>query len=534
MAEENSSVPVKKNILKSSSGMALATLLSRILGLIRVRLESAVLGGGELASGWFLAFAIPNLLRRVLGEGALATALIPLIAESDAQSGKEKVRRQLAVVFATLGALLALIVVLVSVFSWAVMKYSFGWGIEFFEYDHIQLMFRLLPMLMPYGFFICLVGVIGAVLNYTRIFLRPALAALILNVVLLIVLAAALIWTLPEQKFLPLLALSVPLAGALQLVLMLILLWKSGYFPDLRNGWKERDILGRLFRLALPGIAGYAALQVSFLIDRAMAASLGSQAVPALTYVDRIVDIPIGIVAVSLGSVLMAMMSRSAAEGKVDEIGETLAYSLRIVWFITLPIAVLVMFFHNNMLQILCLGGRYTRSDLQAAHWVAVFYGMGIPFFCSLKVILPAFYSRKKMVTVLKVSVSATVINIILNYILMQYLAQGGIALATVAASLVNNFILLLLLKREKVNCHAASVAVSFGRSIGTALFCGYGLYWLYWKFAETWATAHWQNCFLVMFAAGIGMFAGYFVLNKFLRAPECAEIMAVFRRRRS
>ena len=197
-----------------------------------------------------------------------------------------------------------------------------------------------------------------------------------------------------------------------------------------------------------------------------MAASLGSQAIPALTYVDRIVDIPIGIVAVSLGSVLMPMMSRSAAAGKGDEIAETLAYSLRMMWFATLPVAALVMFFHNNMLHILCLGGRYTMADLQAAHWVAVFYGVGIPFFCSLKVIYPAFYARQKMVTVLKVSVCATMINIVMNYILMQFLAQGGIALATVISSLFNNGVLLWLLKKENITRHAGAVFLSFVRSM--------------------------------------------------------------------
>ena len=122
----------KKNLLKSSSGMALATLLSRMLGVIRVRLESTVLGGGEIASGWFFAFAIPNLLRRVLGEGAIANALIPLISETQVQHGSGKVRKQLAMVFLVLGAILAGIVLLVSLGSIVVLKCSGNWGIEFF------------------------------------------------------------------------------------------------------------------------------------------------------------------------------------------------------------------------------------------------------------------------------------------------------------------------------------------------------------------------------------------------------------------
>jgi len=281
----------KKSIFKGTLSMGFATFLSRLLGVVRVRLESTVLGGGEVASAWFLAFAIPNLLRRVLGEGALSNALIPLIAENCVNDGTGRVRKQLAVVFSVLSGILLAIVLLVSLFSIVVVKYSASWGVEFFTHPRIVLTFKLLPLLMPYGLFICLAGVVGAILHYSKIFLLPALAALLLNIVLLGGLSAAWYWSMPETQFLPMLALLVPAAGVLQLLMVAIVLVKTGLFPDFRHFWQERNILGKLFKLALPGICGYAALQVSFIIDRAMAASLGDQAIPALTYIDRIVDI---------------------------------------------------------------------------------------------------------------------------------------------------------------------------------------------------------------------------------------------------
>ena len=124
-------------LLKSSFGAAFATLLSRILGLLRVRMEAAVLGGGSFASAWFLAFMIPNLFRRLLGEGALGTALIPLIAESDKEGGRELVRKNLAVVLTVLGAVLIVIVILVSMLSIATVYFD-GWGIAFFQKDYIR------------------------------------------------------------------------------------------------------------------------------------------------------------------------------------------------------------------------------------------------------------------------------------------------------------------------------------------------------------------------------------------------------------
>ncbi len=521
-----------RRLLKSSSGMAVATFLSRIFGLFRVRLEAAVLGGGEVASAWLFAFAIPNLLRRVLGEGAIASALTPLIAETEVQEGVAKVKKQLAYVFLMLGIILAGIVILTSLGSWLILKYSGAFGIEFFEYSRIRLLFQLLIILMPYGFFICLVGIVGAVLNYAKIFLLPALAALLLNIVLLGVLSVAWIFAMPSEQFLPVLAVSVPISGGVQLLIMSFWLWRSGYFPDFRNFMQGQDIGRKLWKLALPGIIGYAALQLSFVIDQSMAASLNSQAIPALNYVNRIVDIPIGLIAVSFGTVLNTMMSRAAAAGEKDEISKTLAFSLRAVWFVTLPLAVLIMFFHNNILQILCLGGKYTESDLCAAHLVAIFYSLGIPFFCSLKVILPAFYSRKKMKTVLAVSVCAIVCNVVLNYILMQYFAQGGIALATVAASLINNGALLCLLRREDMIRDVKTTTLTFVRSAAVAMAGGAGLYFVYCRRVQMWSAVHWSREIYVL--AGIGIVFGvfYFAGSWLLKSPECREIINLLLRR--
>lgn len=534
MSSQENSGESRKSILKSSSGMAFATLLSRILGVVRVRLESTVLGGSGVASAWFLAFAIPNLLRRVLGEGALSTALIPLIAENSIKDGEERVRKQLAVVFSVLSGILIAAVIVVSLISIAVVRYSASWGIECLTRPSTLLTFKLLPLLMPYALFICLAGVVGAVLNYAKVFLLPALAALLLNIVLLGGLGAAWYWAMPETQFLPLLALLVPAAGVLQLFMVAALLWKTGLFPDFRQFWQERAVCKKLFKLAFPGMCGYAALQVSFLIDRGMAASLGDQAIPALTYVDRIIDIPIGIVAVSLGSVLMSMMSRSAAQGDCEKIADTLAYSLRMVWFLTLPVAAITVFFHNNMLHILCLGGRYTMSDLDAAHWVAVFYGMGIPFFCSLKVIYPAFYARQKMVTVLKVSVCATVVNIVMNYILMQFLAQGGIALATVISTLFNNSVLLWLLKKENMTRNYGAVAISFFRNAAAAFGCGFAAFSFCRRSGfEEWATRHWSNELILLFTVGMTVVAAYIGVVFILGSREIKELFALFRRRK-
>ena len=379
-------------LLKSSFGTAAATFTSRICGLLRVRLEASVLGGDALASAWFLAQMIPNLFRRLLGEGALGTALIPLIAEVETDDGIPAVRRKLATVFSVLGVILAFIVFIISLAALVSGKLISLYGNEFWRSDRFTVMLKLLPLIMPYAFFICLTGIIGAVLNYAKIFVRPALTALLFNIFIIAGLSGAWFSGAAAEKILPFLALLTPLAGAMQLALMIWMLHSCGRMPDFRRDFiKDDTFIKRLFSLAAPGLLGYGALQLSFIIDRSFAVSLGNKAVPALTYIDRIIDLPIGIFAVSLGSVLMASMSAAAVKNDVASLREQLAFSLRHVWFICAPLAAGVVFFHADILRVLCLGGRYTMDDLYAARTVAVFYGMGIQLFCTLKVVLPAF-----------------------------------------------------------------------------------------------------------------------------------------------
>lgn len=524
----------RSQILRSSLGTAFATLASRVLGLLRTALEARVLGGGAVASGWRLAVAIANLSRRLLGEGALGTALIPLIAETEKTGGRERVRRELGVVFPLLGALLALIVLVIGGGAFWLQRATDGCG-GYFGSMQMQLCLKLLPVLMPYTFFICLVGVAGAVLNYSKVFVLPALGALLLNIFMIGGLAA--IWSFSGgriehiREYLPLLAILVLISGALQLVLMLFLLAVYGRFPRCSlRAFRESDIWRRLWRLALPGMIGAAALQVSFLVDQGLASKIGAQAIPALGYVHQIIDVPIGIFALSLGTVLMAAMARSALEGS-GKLAEDLAFGLRHVYFVCMPLAVLVVLFHEPMLRLLCRGGNYTEADLNAAHLVAVFYGIGIPCFCSIKVLLPAFYARKIMDKPFYCSLAAISLNIVLNLLLMWPLKQGGIALATTISSLVNNLLLLILLRRDGVVLRDAPVLRSGARSLILAVLTGGVSFFAYrmWRgeLPRPWFTEFWM-----FLAATAGFAVLYWGGTTLCRAAEPGEFIALLRRR--
>jgi len=281
----------------------------------------------------------------------------------------------------------------------------------------------------------------------------------------------------------------------------------------------------------LPALLGYGVLQFSFVIDRTLALYLGDQAVPALTYVDRIVDLPIGLFAVSLGAVLMASMTHAATEKNWDEMREQLNFSMRHVWFFCSPMAAAVLFFHIEILRVLCLGGRYTLNDLDATRMVAVFYGLGIPFFCSLKVILPAFYSRKDMKRPFYVSLAAICVNITLNLILMFPLKQGGLALATVIASGVNNTVLLILLKKDGFPLYRRTF-FSAVRSVIISLLAGGCVRLFLPVMKKLFRTSYWSDCLLLLFT-GICFGMVFLILAWLSKAPELKEFLSILRRKR-
>ena len=523
-------------LMKSSFAVALATLASRVLGLVRVRFEAMVFGGGELAAGWFLAFAIPNLLRRILGEGALGVALMPLIAELEAQHSRDEVRKELGTIFFILAFILALIIIIVSLAAVAAAKMNFIQQFDFFKTERMRYVLQLLPLLMPYGLFMCLVGVSGSILNYCREFFLPALGALLLNVFLISGLATVYFLHIKDiHAVINVLAYLVLISGFVQLILMGILLKKNNIFPLFEKTFSlfsfKNPTIKKLYTLAFPGLIGGIATQVSFLVDRNIAMWLGEQAVPALTYVDRLIDLPIGIFAVSLGSVLMASMSRTAAKGDMEVFSSELEFSIRHVFFFCIPMAAGVVYFFNPLMSVLCLGGRYTVSDLNAAYGVALCYGAGIPVFCLLKVLVPAFYSRKKMNPPLYASLCAICLNIILNVILMYPLKQAGIALATVISSVVNCTILLILLSREKLLWGIPSIVKTLIRTIIISILSVWCVTIIF--PASQHIVHNWWRALGNLAVTGISFVLIYAVLSAGFFAPEIKECVSLVLRRK-
>ena len=430
-------------ILKKMTSLAGATLASRVLGFARELLMTHVLGGGAVGSAWNFAIKIPNLARRIFGEGLLASVMVPLLSQSIEKNGREHARRQFSTVFIWLTMILCVITVVVS-------GISLIW-LQFAEQEHTILACRLIPVVMPYCIFICLIGAGTSALNSLKVFFLPACLSLLLNICMI----AALLWVCPQYRSDPFRMLSalgyaVLISGLLELVLLLLIARKYGMMPVFsRKNLLRGDVIREVCRLIAPGLLGAGAYQVSVLVDGALANCISPYAVSALTVSDRLVYLPIGVFAVAFGTVSLPEMARMAQHQDYRSLIETQFSSLRYLLFLTVPLMSFFALFHEDLIRLFFFRGAFDETAVRESGWALFCYSCGIPAFAALKITLTGFYSRKEMKIPMLVGVGGNILNLILNLILMFPMRQGGLALSTALCAYFNNIMLLAIEDRQ-------------------------------------------------------------------------------------
>ncbi len=428
----------------------MSTLISRLLGLLRDIALSAVLGGGVLASAWVQAAGWANMFRQVLGEGALGQALVPILSRTLKDSGPDAARRQFSTLFIYLTLFLAVLTLLFALPVFLLAECGF------FTSPIWRTAALLTPIVMPYAVFICAVGVMTSCLNMMREFFLPSLTAVIQNLIVI----GTLFFLCPLFSTgwdkIRILAFSVLIAGFAEFIFMLFLLKRSRlsltFSPSV---WKDFATLKEIFAVALPGMIAAGAHIISTQTDRLIsgniprfAGEIGNYATSALYYCDRLVLLPIGIFAFAFGTVSLTEMSHAAAAEDYGKFKRTFFFSMRNLLFLTVPVTAFLFVFGQETVQALFMRGAFNETALEQTVFALQFYVFGIPAFALLKVTGSAFTSRKDMKTPFYTGLAAICLNIALNLALMVPLRQGGIALATVISSCLNNILLLILLRR--------------------------------------------------------------------------------------
>ena len=440
------------DLLRSTSVVGAMTLLSRVSGLARDIGFSRWFGAGLLMDAFFVAFKIPNLLRRFFAEGAFSAAFVPVISEYRATRSQEETRALVDRTAGTLGlTLFCITAVGVAAAPVLILVFAPGFVGDDGRYELARDMLRLT---FPYLFFISLTALAGAILNTYRHFAVPAFTPVLLNLVLL----AFAGWVAPRLDNPGLgLAAGVFVAGLAQLLFQLPFLLRLKLLPRPRWGWAYTGVR-RIVKLMTPAIFGSSVAQINILFDTLIASFLAAGSISWLYYSDRLMEFPLGVFGIALATVILPTLSEQHAQASAEAFSRTLDWALKLVLVIAFPAALGLILLAEPLLATIFYGGAFTAHDVSMAGTALVAYGLGLMGFVLVKVLVPGYFARQDTRSPVRIAVYALVLNMVLNVVLAGGLVRAGfhaphagLALATTVSALFNAGLLYRGLRKRKV-----------------------------------------------------------------------------------
>lgn len=420
-------------------------MISRILGFIRDMMFARIFGVDSGTDAFFVAFKIPNFLRRLFAEGAFSQAFVPVLSDYKQQGGKQALKLFIDKTAGTL-AIILLIVTIIGVIAAPILITLFAPGF-IGEGKQFELAVQMLRITFPYLFFISLVAFAGGILNSHGKFAIPAFTPVFLNICMI----AAAIWLSPLMDE-PIVALAygVFAAGIVQLIFQIPALHRLGLLPHPKLGFKDSGVK-RILKLMVPAIFGVSVTQINLLLDTLIASFLAAGSVSWLYYSDRLVEFPLGIFGIALATVILPNLSKNHAANDPIQFSKSLDWALRLVLLIGLPASVGLLILAEPMLSTLFQYKAFGIEDVQLAGQSLMAYSVGLLGFILVKVLVPGFSSRKDMKTPVRFGIYAMFANMGLNIALVFPLAHAGLALATSLGAFFNASLLLTKLLTDKI-----------------------------------------------------------------------------------
>ncbi len=421
------------------------TLISRVLGFARDLVVARVFGADAGTDAFFVAFRIPNLMRRLFAEGAFSMAFVPVLSEYRTRRGPEDLKRFIDDTAGTLTAALAAVTV-VGVLAAPLLVLAFAPGFADVPGQRV-LATEMLRLTFPYLLFISLTALAGGILNTFGRFGVPAFTPVLLNLSLI----ACSLWLAPHMDQ-PIVALAwgVLIAGLAQLAFQLPFLARLGLLPRPRLNPGDPGVR-RILGLMGPALLGVSVGQINMLVSTLLASFLAAGSISWLYYSDRLMEFPLGILGVALGTVILPKLSREHAAGSPDAFSATLDWALRWVLILGLPAALGLLFLAGPLFAALFYSDAFTAEDVHMAALSLMAYGPGVLGFLAVKALAPGYYARQQMRVPVRIAVAAMLANMALSLALMWPMGHAGLALATTLAALLNAGLLLRGLRREGV-----------------------------------------------------------------------------------
>lgn len=438
-------------LFKSTAVVSAMTLISRILGLARDIILANLFGASGGTDAFFVAFKIPNFMRRLFAEGAFSQAFVPVFSEYKENRSFNELKDLINHVAGTLGGFLLLLSIFGSLAA-PLLIYIFAPG--FTDEGRFQLTADMLAITFPYIFFIALTAFAGGILNSFSKFAVPAFTPVLLNLCLI----SAAVWGADYfQQPIMALAWGVAAAGLLQLLFQLPFLLQLKLLP--RPKFKAAHAgVKQIQKLMLPAIIGSSVAQINLLLDTIIASFLVTGSVSWLYYSDRLVEFPLGVFGIALATVILPSLSRQHAQQSTEQFKQTLDWALKLTSLIAIPAALGLLLLASPLLTTLFGYGEFSQSDTHMSSLSLMAYALGLPAFIYIKVLAPGYYARQDTRTPMRIGIKAMIANMFLNLlfvvplVMMQFEGpHTGLALATTASAYMNAFMLYQGLKHQGI-----------------------------------------------------------------------------------
>ncbi|WP_019939815.1 murein biosynthesis integral membrane protein MurJ [Bordetella sp. FB-8] len=439
-------------LFKSAAAISGLTLISRISGLARDTLIARTFGASPLTDAFWIAFRIPNLLRRLFAEGAFSQAFVPILGAARQQHGDEGIRPLLDRVALLLTAVLALLVVIgVIATPWVVTLIASGLRHHGRD-EEFAAAVSMTRFMFPYILFMSLAAFATGVLNTWRRFAIPAFTPVLLNLCMI----AACLWISPHLG-LPIfgLAIGVMIGGVLQLAVQWGELALIGLTPRLLgtrliDAWRDPTVK-RIIRQMGPATLGVSVAQISLLINTNIATWLKPGSVTWLSFADRLMEFPTAILGVALGTVLLPSLSAAYAKKDDDTYSHLIDAGLRLTLLLGLPAVLGMALLSDGLVATLFNYGAFHASDVQQTRLAVIAYSVGLIGLLSVKILAPGFYARQDIRTPVKIGVVVLVLTQVFNLMFVPFFAHAGLALSIGLGACVNSVALLVVLRRRGI-----------------------------------------------------------------------------------
>ena len=526
----------RRSFLRAAGLVSVITLISRFLGLVRDVVVAAAFGATRYGDIFNIAFELPNLVRRVLGEGSLSAFIVPIFTKVRDAEGDGRAWRFASNALTVLAALSLVLTAAGIVFAPLLFR-VFGYGYyQRGDLEAIHLGVALTRIMFPFLALLSLSSILMGLCHAVRHFTMPALGSVALNVSMIT--AGLIFYKLPTQAFAHILAVSVLLGGLIRLLIMIPPLMRAGcvfrpVFDPVSPAMK------RLFLMLLPATFGVAVVQINLAVSRAFATHLGEGFVPTLVYSNRLVQLPLAIVAAALATAILPPLSEHYAKKEFDQLRDLARFACRMIFALFVPATVGLMALGLPIIRLLFERGEWT---VQASVWTyqaLLAYAPALVVWGVLRIITPIFYARHDVRTPVLTATAAMVVNIVLNVLLVtvaplrESLGHVGLALANTVGVLVNAGLLFWILQRMGLGLWDASLARSLSRSLIAASLMGLVSWGLWRLFGASWMEQSKLLGMLGLVAVILCSTVAYFAFAMVLKVPDLREGLRLVLRRR-